>query len=105
MARVFDITDKLSFEENPILKIKDVEIEVNTNAMDILNIIGAMKDDTNSQSLLYMLETLFPSAESMAKIKNLKLSMGDMKVFIKEAISRVMGDDGSEGEDQTPATT
>ena len=102
MARVFDITDKLSFEENPVLKIKDVEIEVNTNAMDILNIIGAMKDDTNSQSLLRMLETLFPSAESIAKITSLKLSMEDLKVFIKEAISCVMG---SEGEDQTPATT
>lgn len=32
MAKIVDISEKLSFDENPILKIGDLEVEVNSDA-------------------------------------------------------------------------
>ena len=31
--KIVDITEKLSFDENPVLKIKDVTVEVNSDAV------------------------------------------------------------------------
>lgn len=39
MSKVIDITEKLNFEENPKLKIKDAEIEVNTDATTVLTLM------------------------------------------------------------------
>ena len=39
MSRVVDITDKLNFEENPKLKIKNTEIEINSDAPTMLKIM------------------------------------------------------------------
>ena len=43
MAKVVDITEKLSFDENPVLKIKDIEVEVNADAKTMLGIMGEFK--------------------------------------------------------------
>ena len=42
MAKVVDITDKLSFEENPKLKIKGMVVTVNADAETMLRIMGAL---------------------------------------------------------------
>lgn len=41
MAKIIDITEKLSFDENPRIKIKSVEIEVNADASTVLKIMQA----------------------------------------------------------------
>lgn len=33
MSKIIDITDKLNFEEKPIIKVKDVEIKANNDAV------------------------------------------------------------------------
>ena len=38
MGKVVDITEKLGFEENPKLKVKDVELEVNALLCDKLGV-------------------------------------------------------------------
>ena len=50
MAKVVDITDKLSFDENPKIKIKGVEYEVNADARTMLEIMGlfSSKDQTGA---------------------------------------------------------
>ena len=53
MGKVVDITEKLGFEENPKLKVKDVELEVNADAktvLQIMGIIGNGKDVTPDQT-------------------------------------------------------
>ena len=42
MAKVIDITDRLSFEESPKLVIKGQEIGVNTDAPTMLKVMGLM---------------------------------------------------------------
>lgn len=46
MAKVVDITDKLSFDENPKIKIKGVEYEVNADARTMLEIMGYFQAKT-----------------------------------------------------------
>lgn len=45
MARKVDITDKLSFEENPSLVIKGEVLEVNADALTMLKVMGLMSAD------------------------------------------------------------
>ena len=45
MSKVIDITEKLNFEENPKLKIKDAEIEVNTDATTVLTLMQTIGDE------------------------------------------------------------
>ena len=42
MARKVDITDKLSFEENPSLVIKGEVLEVNADAPTMLKVMGCL---------------------------------------------------------------
>ena len=45
MAKRVDITEKLSFDENPCLVIKGKELEVNTDAPTMLKVMGIMSND------------------------------------------------------------
>ena len=42
MARVVDITDKLTFDGNPSLKIKGKLLEVNADAPTMLKVMGVL---------------------------------------------------------------
>ena len=42
MAKKIDITEKLSFEENPRLVVKGKELEVNADAATVLEIMGIL---------------------------------------------------------------
>lgn len=44
MARVLDITDRLTFDGNPSLKIRDKELEVNADAPTMLKVMNLMQD-------------------------------------------------------------
>ena len=48
MAKVVDITEKLSFDENPKIKIKGHEFEVNSDAKTMLEIMGLFSTDRKS---------------------------------------------------------
>ena len=44
MSKIIDITDKLDFEENPRLKVKDIELEVDASAENLLKVMGLATD-------------------------------------------------------------
>ena len=56
MSKVIDITEKLNFEENPKLKIKDAEIEVNTDATTVLTLMQTIGDEKGTPSANKMME-------------------------------------------------
>jgi len=63
MSKVIDITEKLNFEENPKLKIKDAEIEVNTDATTVLTLMQTIGDEEGTPSakkMMEMFELIFP---------------------------------------------
>lgn len=92
MAKVVNITDKLSFDENPKLKIKDTEIEVNADAETMLLLMGEFSDKNELQASLGAYNLLF-SEKERKKICKLKLPAKDLMVLIQSAMSLVMGEE------------
>ncbi len=97
MAKTVDITEKLSFDENPRLVIKGREIEVNADASTMLKLIGAYKDGGDLEAVLEMFQLLF-NEEGRKAIEDLKLSFKDLQAVIETATELVMGEDESGGE-------
>lgn len=49
MSKLIDITDKLNFEEKPIVKVKDTELVINNDAVSMLK-VAAIFEDGNGKS-------------------------------------------------------
>ena len=79
MAKVVDITDKLTFDGNPCLMINGEKLEVNADAMNELY------------------ELVFPE-KSRKVIDSLKLLVPDWMTVIQEAIKLITGDITGQGE-------
>lgn len=91
MAKVVDITEKLGFEENPKIKIKNIECEVNTDAPAVLKLMQLMGDGENiaPKDIVGMYELIFNEAERK-KIDKLKLQFKDFQTVVMIAIDLVI---------------
>lgn len=98
MARTVDITDKLSFDENPALVIKGKRLEVNADAPTMLKIMNLMTaDGVEIEQIGEAYELVFPE-ESRKEIDKLKLSINDWTTVVMEAMNLIMDDGDSRGE-------
>lgn len=109
MSKIIDITDKLNFEEKPVIKVKDVEIEANNDAVTMLKVVALFGEDGEGvaiKDVLTVYNLLFDE-ENRKKIESLKLSMEDFSTLVMESAQFVAnnGEEPDEGETQTPATT
>ncbi|MCD8025360.1 MAG: hypothetical protein LUF33_00045 [Clostridiales bacterium] len=108
MSKIIDITDKLNFEEKPIIKVKDVKVTANNDAVTMLKVIAIFGDSGKSieaSDILKLYNLLFDK-ENQRKIDSLKLSMQDFSTLIIETAQGIISDEQpDEGEAQTPATT
>lgn len=108
MSKIIDITDKLNFEEKPIIKVKDVEIKANNEAVTILKVIALFDNDGKGMSVKNVLDiyNLLFDEENQQKIDSLKLSFEDFSTLVVNAAQAVINDNEEiEGETTTPATT
>lgn len=108
MSKIIDITDKLNFEEKPIIKVKDVEIKANNDAVTILKVIALFDNDGKGMSVKNVLDiyNLLFDEENQQKIDSLKLSFEDFSTLVVNAAQAVINDNEEiEGETTTPATT
>ena len=94
MSRVVDITEKLNYEENPKIKVKDKEIEVNTDAATMLRVMGILSqnDETGPKEVIAMYELIFAEKERK-KIEQLKLNFSDFTTLVYTAIGLITGED------------
>ena len=93
MAKRIDITDKLSFDENPILVIKGKEIMVNAEASTVLGIMGLSKKAISGQeAALEAYEKLF-NESARNKLEELNLQFKDLEIVIQEAMGLVQGEE------------
>lgn len=94
MSKVLDITDKLSFDENPKLVIKGKELEVNADASTILKIMGITGDGTNvtAKDVCDMYELLF-NEDARKEIDELKIPFKGFQTLVMEAVNLVTGGD------------
>ncbi len=104
MSKIIDITDKLNFEEKPKIKIKDVEISINNNAVAMLKIIPKFSKKKIAPEDILEVINLILTKEEAEKVEKLGLGFEDYMTFIEAAVSLITGSDGS-GEIPTPATT
>lgn len=86
MARKVDITDKLSFEENPSLVIKGKTLEVNADAPTMLKVMGLMSaDNPGAQEILDAYDLMFPE-KSKKEMEKMKLGFGDLIIVVLSLI-------------------
>lgn len=93
MAKVVDITDKLSFDGNPCLMIKGKKLEVNADAPTMLKVLGYVKKkDVDVSDVYEAYQLIFPE-ESRQAIDEMKLNTSDWMIVVETAIDLIMGDD------------
>lgn len=98
MAKAVDITEKLTFEGNPLLIIKGKKLEVNADAPTMLKVMGIMSAETpNLTEMLQAYEMMF-TEKAKAEIVKLGINTKDLMIVISEAVSLVMGEADSQGE-------
>lgn len=99
MAKIVDITDKLSFDENPKLVIKEKKYEVNADAATVLKVMGIIGDGSGvvPKDVVGMYELIFPE-EDRHKIEELKLQFDDFQKVVEAAIDLITGADNTPGE-------
>lgn len=96
----YDITEKLKFEENPIITIKNVNAEIIAGAMNVIQAIALMdslEDDITNMIKAY--ELLFSEADRK-KIDKLNLNVDDFAEFLRASVSMASGnnpEDETEG--------
>ena len=90
MSKIIDITDKLDFEENPRLKVKDIELEVDASAENLLKVMGLATDEPTAKDVLEMCEIIF-TKESKKKLDSLHLNFKDYNTVVMAAINLASG--------------
>ncbi|MCH5297874.1 MAG: hypothetical protein J1E85_09415 [Ruminococcus sp.] len=109
MSKIIDITNKLNFEEKPVIKVKDVEVEANNDAVTMLKVVALFGENGEGvavNDILTVYNLLFDE-ENRKKIESLKLSFEDFTTLIMESAQTLMnnGEEPDEGETATPAMT
>lgn len=97
MAKIIDITDKLSFEDNPKLVIKGKELEVNADAPTMLKVMGLMGSDPGADEIIKTYELMF-TGKAKKELESMKLSFHDLIIVVQEAVTLITGDDDNRGE-------
>ena len=97
MGKVVDITEKLAFDENPVIKIKDEEFEVNADAETVLLVMGILGEEFGPKAVLGMYNLIF-SENDRNRIKELRLQYKDFQTMVMKAVDLIIGNDEEEGE-------
>lgn len=92
MAKVVDITAKLSFDENPRISIRGDEFEVNADAKTVLEIMGDFSQKTQMEASMSAYERMFSEGDRR-KINDMKLPFKDLMIVIETAMELVQGTD------------
>lgn len=99
MARVTDITEKLDFDSNPKIKIKDKEYEVNADAETVLKVMGLFGEQggMTPASVVKVYELIFDE-QAREGIKKLKLQFTDFETLVMAAVNLITGENEEQGE-------
>ena len=94
MAKIIDITDKLTFDGNPSLKIRGKVLEVNADAPTMLTVMGLMGNgDPGPKEIVDMYEMMFPE-KSQREIEKMKLNFNDLVTVVEAAVGLIIDTDG-----------
>ena len=97
MGKVVDITEKLTFDENPKLLIKGKELEVNADAPTMLKVMGLVGGNPGPKEIVAMYDLMFQE-KARKELDKLKLTFDDLVTVINTAVSLITGEDSEQGE-------
>lgn len=92
MSKVVDITDKISFDENPKIIVKGETLEVNADAETMLKIMGAFQNKGAMEASLEAYGLLF-SEKDREKINKMKPQFKDFMKIIEIAMDLAKGEE------------
>ena len=92
---VYSLTEKLNFEEDPQIQIKDKIITVKSDAETALKLVDILDREGEMRASLEATELLF-SARDRKIISGLNLNMTDYSTLLRTAISLCLGNDPDE---------
>lgn len=98
MSKVVDITDKLSFDTNPVLKVKNESFEVQSDAETVLKIMGLFNGEKNEMEAATEAVKLLFDKEDQKRLMKMKLSFKDYMILIEQAIDLAAGNEEESGE-------
>lgn len=93
----YDLTNKLAFDSDPVMTVKDIELTVDSDAETVLMVMEILENEGEIAAVRKCVPMLF-SEEDQEKIKNLKLKMKDYSELVITAVSLAMGEDPDEEE-------
>lgn len=97
MSKLIDITDKLNFEEKPSVRVKNVDLAINNDAVSMLKVAALFEDGNGkSKDVIEMYHLLLMNPREK-KIEKLKLNMHDFNALISESAKIATGDLTDEG--------
>lgn len=97
MSKVVDITNKLDFEEKPVIVIRDKKVEVDNSAETMLKLMGLFDDKTEAEAVPEAYKLMFSEADRKT-IGSFKMSFKDFTTLIYTAMDLIRG-----GDDDTPS--
>lgn len=93
MAKTIDITEKLNFEESPVLVVKGEKIHVNDDAVTMLAVMQLMGGDSPPvKDVMVAYEKLFSEKDRKVMESKLKLKFSALMTVIQEAVALISGD-------------
>lgn len=92
---IYSLTDKLNFEDNPVIEIKNKKIEVKADAETVLSLMDLLQNKGEIEAALEAANLLF-SEKDLKTLKGLKLKFNDYITTISVAINLALGQDPDE---------
>lgn len=90
--RKLNITEKLSFEEKPILTIKDKDFVVDDSAPTVLKIMDILDDGEPTAKDISDVANLIFGDEGIAELYKLKLNFNDFTEVVMSAVNLILGE-------------
>ena len=92
---IYSLTEKLQFEENPKMQIKDTILTVKADAETVLKLMDIVNNKGEIEGALEAASLLFSPKDKKA-LDALKLSMNDYSVVIATAMALAVGENPDE---------
>ena len=93
----YNLTEKLKWNDDPVLIIRDTEMTINSDAETVLQLMDIMANRGEMQGAMEALNLLL-GEKQMKKLKALRLKIDDYMTVVRTAVQLAMGNDPGEGE-------
>lgn len=92
---VYDLTEKLRFDDDPVLIIRNTRLTVRSDAETVLKLMDVLREQGETAGAKEAVELLL-SPEDCEKLSGLGLKLDDYIAVVKAAVQLALGADPEE---------